>query len=98
VLISQHTQCYTDGVSFDNAPDKAKNVSGPRIREAREQLKPPLTQDQLAGKVAARGIVLDRTAIAKIELGQRSVYDYELGPLAAALGVDVNWLIGVRKR
>ena len=82
----------------DNAATNGKNASGPRIREARERRQPPLTQDQLAGKVAALGIVLDRTAIAKIENGQRCVYDYELGALAAALGVDANWLLGSSAR
>lgn len=71
-----------------------KNVSGLRLREARERTQPPLTQDQLSGKVAALGIILDRTAIAKIENGQRCVYDYELRALAEALNVDANWLLG----
>ena len=78
----------------DNAERNGKNVSGLRIREAREGRQPPLTQDQLAGKVAALGVVLDRTAIAKIESGQRCVYDFELSVLAVALDVDANWLLG----
>ena len=79
-------------------PDKpakkvGKNIAGSRIREARDAYKPPLTQDQLAGKLAALGVTLDRTAIAKIESGQRGIYDFELAALATALGVDANWLI-----
>jgi ribosome-binding protein aMBF1 (putative translation factor) len=81
-------------VPEENAERNGKNVSGLRIREARERRQPLLTQDQLAGKVAALGVVLDRTAIAKIESGQRCVYDYELSALAAALNVDANWLLG----
>lgn len=75
-----------------------KNIAGPRIREARDAHKPPLTQDQLAGKVAALGVTLDRTAIAKIESGQRGINDYELAALARALGVDANWLIHVARK
>lgn len=70
-----------------------KNIAGPRIREARASHKPSLTQDQLAGRVAALGVTLDRTAIAKIESGQRGIWDYELAVLARVLGVDANWLI-----
>ena len=92
-----HSGRYPRRVPDDQARS-GKNVSGSRVREAREQRQPPLTQDQLAGKVAAFGIVLDRTAIAKIEGGQRCVYDYELAALAAALDVDANWLLGTTAR
>ena len=87
-------------MSNEYTPKNGKNLCGLRVREARERRQPPLTQDQLAGKVAAHGVVLDRTAIAKIELGQRCVYDYELAALAEALGVDANLLIdpGNRRR
>jgi hypothetical protein len=57
---------------------------------------PPLTQDQLAGRLAAKGTSLDRVAITKIESGQRCVFDFELPPLAAALKVDVRWLLGMQ--
>lgn len=75
-----------------------KNIAGLRICEARDAHKPPLTQDQLAGKLAALGVTLDRTAIAKIESGQRGVYDFELAALATALGVDANWLIRAARK
>ena len=75
-----------------------KNISGPRVREARESQTPPLTQDQLAGKVAALGVTLDRTAIAKIENGQRSVCDFELAAMARALRVDTDWLMGLQSK
>ena len=59
---------------------------------------PPLTQDALSGRLARRGIQLDRAAIAKIEVGIRHVFDYELRALAHALGVEVNWLLGDEKK
>lgn len=70
-----------------------KNIVGRRVAQARKNRKPPLTQDALSGKVARRGIQLDRAAIAKIENGLRSVLDYELKALAEVLGVDVSWLL-----
>jgi hypothetical protein len=40
------------------------------------------------------GIQLDRAAIAKIEINDRHVLDYEIKGLATALGVEVSWLLG----
>lgn len=74
----------------------SRNTIGPRIREARLAFDPPLTQDQLAGRLAAKGVALDRVAITKIECGQRCVFDFELPPLAAVLKVDVRWLLGIQ--
>jgi hypothetical protein len=71
-----------------------KNIVGARISEARQQCRPPLTQDELSGKLAQIGIQLDRAAIAKIERDYRHVYDYELKSLAAVLDVSVDWLLG----
>jgi hypothetical protein len=44
--------------------------------------------------LARRGIQLDRAAIAKIENNHRHILDFELKELAAALGVEVDWLLG----
>lgn len=74
-----------------------KNIVGRRVAEARQNRKPALTQDALSGKLARRGIQLDRAAIAKIENNHRHVLDYELKALADVLGVDVNWLLGDEK-
>lgn len=74
-----------------------KNIIGRRVAEARKQVEPPLTQDALSGRLAARGLLLDRAAVAKIENYHRSVLDYELKTFAEVLGVSVNWLLGVKK-
>ena len=71
-----------------------KNIIGRRVAEARHDCRPALTQDALSGKVARRGIQLDRAAIAKIENGLRHVFDYELKALAQVLGVEASWLLG----
>lgn len=72
-----------------------RNVVGTRVKEARQFHLPPLTQDQLSGKLAAEGMQLDRVAIAKIETGIRCAFDFEVKGLAAALRVDANWLLGI---
>ncbi len=59
---------------------------------------PPLTQDALSGRLARRGIQLDRAAIAKIENDLRHVFDYELKALAEVLGVEASWLLGDEKK
>jgi hypothetical protein len=74
---------------------RSKNISGSRIRLARIEFKPPLTQDQLSGRLAADGIQLDRVAITKIEIGTRGVMDFELKGIARVLKADVNWLLGL---
>jgi transcriptional regulator with XRE-family HTH domain len=74
-----------------------KNVVGRRVANARRAFTPVLTQDALSGKLARKGVQLDRAAIAKIENGLRHVFDYELSALAHALGVEVGWLLSGEK-
>lgn len=73
--------------------EKKLNIVGGRIKESRGKHKPPLTQDQLSGKLALLGVSIDRAGISKIEIGQRSVLDYEVKALAKALGVTAEWLL-----
>lgn len=76
----------------------SRNIVGKRVKEARQLCCPPLTQDQLSGKLAATGVQLDRVAIAKIETGTRCTFDFEVKALAKILKVDANWLLGVGGR
>jgi ribosome-binding protein aMBF1 (putative translation factor) len=72
----------------------SRNVIGRRIREARLKSKPPVSQDDLAGRLAARGIILDQTAISRIERQERYLMDYEVAAIAKCLKVSVAWLHG----
>jgi hypothetical protein len=74
---------------------RSRNIVGERVKEARRFHSPPLTQDQLSGKLAVLGISVDRVAIAKIETGIRCAFDFEVRALATALRVDANWLMGI---
>lgn len=76
----------------------SRNIIGDRIRKARQLFEPPLTQDQLAGRLAKEGIQLDRVALAKIENGLRCAFDFEVKALASVLKVDANWLLGIAAR
>ena len=77
---------------------QSRNIIGDRLREARLLFDPPLTQDQLAGRLATAGIQLDRVALAKVETGLRCAFVFEVKALAAVLKVDANWLLGIGGR
>lgn len=66
------------------------------MRLARMAWVSSLTQDQLSGKLAARGLTIDRVTISKIEAGRRCVFDFELPTIAKVLKVDVRWLLGMQ--
>jgi transcriptional regulator with XRE-family HTH domain len=74
--------------------DIPKNLIAARLRQARQNCSPPVTQKELSDLLRLHGIRLDRAGIAKIEAGNRSVMDYELKAFADALGITVAWLIG----
>ena len=71
-----------------------RNEIGGRIRAARLRCKPPVSQEDLAGRLAARGVLLDRSAISRIESRARYVMDYEISAIAAALRTSVASLFG----
>jgi hypothetical protein len=76
---------------------KSKNIAGDRVREARLKHRPPLTQDELSGRLSALGVAIDRAGVSKIEVGLRCILDFEVKALAKTLGVTVDWLLGTRK-
>jgi ribosome-binding protein aMBF1 (putative translation factor) len=71
-----------------------KNLVGQKVREARQQRIPPVSQEDLAGKLSAKGILLDRSAISRIESQSRYLMDYEIAAIAKCLKVSVAWLFG----
>ena len=68
------------------------NISGPRIREAR--VKAGMSQEELAVRMQLAGLQMGQMAVSRIETGKRLVPDFELPLLAAALGVNTDWLLG----
>ena len=70
-----------------------RNIVGPRLRELRLAANPVITLEDMAGKLAARGIQIDRSAIGRIENGRRQVLDYELKAFASALRVEAGDLL-----
>jgi hypothetical protein len=71
---------------------KGRNVVGGNIRRIRMSQKIPVSQQDLSGRLASRGIVMDRSAVARIESGTRYVLDYEAVAIAAAFRVPISEL------
>ena len=59
---------------------------GKNIRNLRENAK--ITQDQLATKLQLRGCDITRSAVAKIEVGQRHLYPDEILLIKEILNTD----------
>ncbi len=75
-------------VGFDHGR-KAVNTT-----RAEESLKCLWSQDDLAGRLAAKGITMDQTAISRIENRSRYTVDYEAAVITRPLKVKVGWLLG----
>lgn len=71
-----------------------RNVVGERVRQARIKADPPVSQDDLCGRLAKYGIQLDRSAISRIENQGRYAMDYEVLAIARCLKVPVASLFG----
>lgn len=69
-----------------------RNVVGAAVRRARERRN--LSQEALATRLQLTGWDIARTAVTKIELGERCVSDVELVVLAESLSVSVQTLLG----
>ena len=67
------------------------HLIGTRIRSLR--MRQGLSQEQLAAKAQLLGCDLTRSALAKIECGQRSIYPDELKTLKQALDVPYDALL-----
>jgi transcriptional regulator with XRE-family HTH domain len=68
-------------------PQDMTTLAWPRLSQ-----NPPVSLEDLAGRLANRGIQIDRSAIGRIENRNRYVLDYELKALAAALRVPIEEL------
>ena len=71
-----------------------KNISGDRIREARQKLK--MSQADLAAQMQVDGIIIERDSISRIEIGTRFIPDYELPVFSKVLKVSVEWILGMK--
>lgn len=66
---------------------------GSNIRSLREKAK--LTQEQLSAKLQVNGCDITRSALAKIEVGQRHLYPDEIALLKEILNVSYDEIFRV---
>jgi transcriptional regulator with XRE-family HTH domain len=67
-----------------------KNIIGLNIKQARKATH--ITQMDMAARLQVLGVVIDRSAIAKIETGKRPISDIEIAAIAQILNVEIAWL------
>jgi hypothetical protein len=60
-------------------------------------MKPPVSQEDLSGRLARLGVQITQTGVSKLENRTRCVMDFEAQALAKALRVSVAWLYGEGK-
>ncbi|HOA34108.1 MAG: XRE family transcriptional regulator [Clostridiales bacterium] len=70
-----------------------RNIIGKRVEQRRKAIK--LKQKELLDQLKVRGVDLNSSGLSKLEGQLRRVTDYELVAIADALGVSVNWLLGI---
>lgn len=70
-----------------------KALVGSNIKKLRERKK--LTQEQVAAKLQLSGCDITRSAVAKIESGQRHVYPDEIILLREILGVEYSEIFDI---
>jgi len=74
-----------------------RNIVGKQVKMARHRFTPRMTQAALAVRLQLDDWDIDRSGVAKIELGLRQVTDIEVVKLAQALNVTASWLLGETK-
>lgn len=67
---------------------KMESEIGKNIRKIRENKK--ITQEELAAKLQLRGCDITRSAVAKIEVGQRHLYPDEICLIKEILNTDFD--------
>lgn len=68
----------------------SRNITGSTIRRVRLAALPKVTQEDMVGRLARHGLLINQSQVAKIENGERPVLDYELAAFAKALRVTVQ--------
>ena len=74
-------------------PASSKTSLRDLVQVDRLRAKPPIPQAQLSEATVKHGVSIDRAGISKIEIGDRSVYDFEVKALATVLSVTLDWLL-----
>ena len=72
-----------------------RNIIGAKVRIARNNHTPKLTQQELSARLQLQGVMIGDSTIGKIENHTSAVTDIQLVALSKALNVSVLWLLGI---
>ena len=75
------------------ATDGTRNLCGRKVCTLRKNLVPKASQRQLANMMQLKGIDMDKTAIKRIENGERYVTDIELKALSEIFDVTADYFV-----
>ena len=73
--------------------DGKRNLSGGKVSELRKNLPSKVSQRMLAEQMQLRGIDIDKTAIRRIENGERYVTDIEIKAFCEIFKVSADYFI-----
>ena len=73
------------------------NLSGRKICVLRKNMLGEISRMQLADKMKLKGIDMDKTAIRRIENGERYITDIELKMFCEIFRVSSNYFLGLNK-
>ena len=77
---------------FNNrTSDGRNNIAGIRVAELRKNLR--ISQHELSDRLNVIGLDIDKSAVQRIESGERIITDIELGYLAKVFGVTIEELL-----
>ena len=75
------------------ANDGTRNLCGKKITQLRKSLPTKTSQRLLAEKMQIKGFDMDKTAIKRIENGERYVTDIELKAFSEIFSVSLDYLL-----
>lgn len=88
-----HFDCTEDKMFKHKAKDGTRNLCGKKIAVLRKNLTEKTSQRMLAEKMQIKGIDMDKTAIRRIENGERYVTDIELKAFSEIFSVSLDFLL-----
>ena len=86
--------CTQMGAKYDIMNAEIEKLIGNNIRILRERV--GVTQEQLATKLQLEGCDITRSAVAKIEVGQRHLYPDEIILIKLILKVDYEDIFNIK--
>ena len=75
------------------APDGTRNLCGNKVSMLRKEMTPKVSQKKLSDMMQLKGLDMDKTAIKRIESGERYVTDIEIKALSEIFNVTSDYFL-----